>query len=75
MVCVGEVLPLLHKKATGATPPVEAAVQVMFDVVGAPEQETENVSALAMPADASKREATMLLAANNFIFMRIMYLT
>ena len=43
----------------------------MLEVLGAPEHETENVAALAIPIEANKREAAMLLAANNFIFMRI----
>ena len=64
-------LPLPQRKATGATPPLEAAVQVMLVALGTPEQETESASALTILIEPSKREAATVLAANNFIFMRI----
>ena len=47
-----DVLPLPHKKATGATPPLEAAVQVTSEPSTAPEHETDNASALATPKEA-----------------------
>ena len=43
--CDVDVLPFPHKSATGATPPVEDAVHVMFVADGVPAHETASASA------------------------------
>ncbi len=69
-VCEVEVLPLPQRNPTGATPPVEAALQVTLETKGTPEQETESALALAIDDDASKRDAAARVAANIRVCMR-----
>jgi hypothetical protein len=62
LVCTVEVLPLLHRNATGAIPPVDVAVHVTFEAETIPVHEVARVAlAVATPNDnimaPPKREA------------------
>lgn len=54
-------VPVLQRSATGATPPDVVAVHVIVEVAEAPEHETDNVLAPAVPAE--KRNTTASAAA------------
>lgn len=47
-----------HRKATGSTPPVVVAVQVMEEALEAPEHDTAKASALAI-AGATERSGSV----------------
>ena len=57
-------LPLLQRYAMGAIPPVDVAVQAIFELVGTPEQEVVSVAALATAND--KRNAMLVVPAITF---------
>jgi hypothetical protein len=66
IVCVLDVLPFPHTRATGATPPDVDAVHVIFDVVGTPTHPTVNADA----AFATPNESTSATPATDAMIFR-----
>lgn len=69
MVCTVEVLPLLQRYRTGLTPPVDDAVQVMFDAKVAPVQVVVSAALAVATLNESATTAPRRVAVNvlNFI--------
>ena len=66
-VCDIEVLPLLHKKATGATPPVEVADHMIEVALGVPEHDTANADAAEAKVNVPSASATAAAATDERI--------
>lgn len=78
-VCVDDVLPLPHKNAIGAMPPVEEADHVIAAVDGVPAHEVVNADAVPVMAIENTNAALAMETADlfkviEFIMMRYCFL-